>query len=62
MFLLLVTTANAADMSDDNITILSNGDNIITSDLSNNDIQSKFDNAKDGDTFEFTDEKYQNIF
>ena len=34
---------------------------IITSDLSNDDIQFKFDNANDGDTFEFTDKEYNNV-
>ncbi|MBR6927795.1 MAG: right-handed parallel beta-helix repeat-containing protein [Methanobrevibacter sp.] len=33
----------------------------ITSDLSNNDIQNLFDNAKEGDTFEFMDNEYKNI-
>lgn len=62
LFLILVSTVNAADIRDDNVTILSSGNNYkIVSDLSNEDIQSKFDNAKDGDTFEFTDEKYQDI-
>jgi parallel beta-helix repeat protein len=44
------------------MTILSSGNSIIiTSDLSNDDIQSKFDNAKDGDTLEFSDEEYNDI-
>ena len=33
----------------------------ISSDLSNDQIQSQFDSANDGDTFEFTDKEYKNI-
>lgn len=62
LFLLLVSAVSAADNTDDNMTILASGSNyIITSDLSNDDIQSKFDNAKDGDTFEFSDSEYKDI-
>lgn len=62
LFLFLVSAVNASDAQDDNMTILSNGaNNIITSDLSNEDIQSRFDNANDGDTFEFTDNVYKDI-
>lgn len=62
LFLLLVSVVSATDNQDDNITILASGSNyVITSDLSNDDIQSKFDNAKDGDTFEFSDYEYRDI-
>lgn len=63
IFLFLLSSVNAMDNQDTNITIISSGDsyNAITSDLSNEDIQSKFDNADDGDTFEFVDSKYHDI-
>ena len=62
LFLFLVSSVSATDIQDDNMTILSSGNNhFITSDLSNDDIQSQFDNANDGDTFEFTDPEYQDI-
>lgn len=62
LFLFLVSSVSAADIQDDNMTILSSGGNhFITSDLSNEDIQSQFDNANDGDTFEFTDPEYQDM-
>ncbi|MBR4447046.1 nitrous oxide reductase family maturation protein NosD [Methanobrevibacter sp.] len=63
LFLFLVSSVSSADIQDDNMTILSDGDTAIhiTSDLSNDEIQSKFDNANDGDTLEFTDEEYNNI-
>jgi parallel beta-helix repeat protein len=62
LFLFLVSYVSAAEIQDGNMTILSSGDTIaITSNLSNEDIQSKFDNAKDGDTLEFTDDEYQDI-
>ena len=62
LFLFLVSSVSATDIQDDNMTILSSGSNhFITSDLSNDDVQSQFDNANDGDTFEFTDHKYQDI-
>ena len=53
VFLFLVSAVSAEDAQDGNMTVLSSGGNhIITSDLSNEDIQSQFDNANDGDTFE----------
>ena len=63
LFLFLLSSAYAVDVHDNNMTILSSGHayNTITSNLSNDDIQLKFDNANDGDTFEFTDEEYNNI-
>ena len=62
LFLFLVSSVSAVDIQDDNMTILSSGGNhFITSDLSNEDIQSQFDNADDGDTFEFTDPEYQDM-
>ena len=50
--LLLVSTVSAAD---DSTTYQ------ITSDLTNDNVQFMFDNAVDGDTFEFTDKKYEEI-
>lgn len=63
LFLFLVSSASAVDVDNDNIAILSGSDNYqtITSNLSNDDIQSLFDNAKSGDTFEFTDSEYKNV-
>lgn len=62
LFLFLVSAVNAADVQDDNMTILSSGNNIIIpSDLSNDEIQSEFDAANDGDTLEFTDDEYKDI-
>lgn len=64
LFLLLVSSVSATNIYENNMTLLSDsGDNYetITADLSNEDIQSKFDNAKDGDTFEFTDKEYNDI-
>lgn len=62
LLLFLVSSVNAMDVQDDNMTIISSGNNhIITSNLSNEDIQLEFDNAKDGDTFEFSDGTYNNI-
>ena len=62
LFLFLVSSVSAMDAQDDNMTILSSGNNyVVPSDLSNDDIQSQFDNADDGDTFEFTDKEYRDI-
>lgn len=64
LLLFLVNSASAMDNPDNNMTIVSAGNNnyqTITSDLSNDDIQLKFDNANDGDTFEFTDKEYKDI-
>ncbi len=62
LFLFLVSSVNAADVQDGNMTIISSGNtHIVTSNLSNEDIQLEFDNAKDGDTFEFIDGVYNNI-
>ncbi len=63
LFLLLVSSVSAADVHNDNITISSDCGNYqtITSDLSNRDIQFLFDNAKMGDTFEFTDGEYRDV-
>ena len=63
LFLFLVSAVSAGDVQDINMTILSSGDNYYTigSDLSNDEIQVKFDNANDGDTFEFTDERYGDV-
>ena len=50
LFLLLVSSVSATNIYENNMTLLSDsGDNYetITADLSNEDIQSKFDNAKE---------------
>ena len=54
--LFLISATYAADNSQVNQTSCE-----ITSDLSNNDIQALFDNANDGDTFEFTGNEYNDI-
>ncbi|MBO6110593.1 MAG: adhesin, partial [Methanobrevibacter sp.] len=58
--LCLVSTVSANDeVVNTNFT---DGNNyVVTSDLSNDDIQSMFDNANNGDTFQFTSENYDNI-
>lgn len=64
LFLFLVSSVSANDIEDNNLTIASDGSanpEEITSDLSNDDIQSKFDNAKDGDSFEFIDKEYRDV-
>ena len=62
LLLFLVSAVSADDTQDVNMTILSSGGNhVITSDLSNENIQSQFDSANDGDTFEFTDKEYKDI-
>lgn len=63
LFLFLVSLVSAGDVQDGNVTVLSSGGNYhtINSDLSNDEIQVKFDNAKDGDTFEFTDMQYNDV-
>ncbi len=58
--LLLVSTVNAADINNNNLTSQSNSYQI-TNELSNDDIQVLFDNANDGDTFEFTSKEYRNV-
>lgn len=58
--LFLVSSVTASDIS--NSTIISQGNSYqITDEISNDDIQVLFDNAKDGDTFEFTSNKYDNM-
>lgn len=68
--LFLVSGVNAAD--NDTLVSSDGGNEIIaednagnsyqiTSDLSNDEIQTLFDNATDGDTFEFTDSEYENV-
>ncbi len=63
LFLFLVSSVNATDVQELNDTILSdcNSYHMIASNLSNEDIQNKFDNANPDDTFEFTDKEYNNI-
>lgn len=64
LFLLLLSSVSAIDSQECNDTLLSDGDadyQIVTSDLSNEDIQNLFDNANSGTTFEFTDNEYNNI-
>ncbi|MBE6499937.1 MAG: right-handed parallel beta-helix repeat-containing protein [Methanobrevibacter thaueri] len=58
--LILISSVNAQESQ--NKTILEESSNYqITSNLSNNDIQKIFDNAKDGDTLEFKDKQYNNL-
>lgn len=58
--LLLVSTANATDVYNINLSSQSNAFQI-SNELSNDDIQILFDNANDGDAFEFTSKDYKNI-
>lgn len=58
--LFLISAVSAADENKDNET-LSSTNYQITSDLDNNDIQTMFDEASEGDTFEFTDSTYNDI-
>ena len=61
--LFLVSAVSAADVSEHD-GIISSDDSTtyqVTSDLSNENIQFMFDMALDGDTFEFTDKKYDDI-
>ena len=58
--LFLISAVSAADENQTN-NILSSNNYQIASNLSNNDIQSMFDNANDGDTFEFADNEYNDI-
>ena len=61
--LFLMASVSATDDLQTNETAIAseNSNYQITSDLSNNDIQNLFDNAKEGDTFEFMDNEYKNI-
>ena len=64
LFLFFVSSVSAVNIEDNNMTSLSDGSNTnqnIANDISNDEIQSKFDNAKDGDTFVFTDKEYNDI-
>ncbi|WP_407412776.1 right-handed parallel beta-helix repeat-containing protein [Methanobrevibacter sp.] len=56
--LFLISTVSAADDLQNNNTITIYQ---ITSDLSNDDIQTILDNANDGDTFDFIDKEYKDI-
>ena len=58
--LLLVSTVNSVDINNNNLTSQSNSYQI-SNEISNDDIQMLFDNANDGDTFEFTSKEYKNI-
>lgn len=58
--LFLVSAVSASENQTDT-TLAANSNYQITSDLSNKDIQNLFDNANEGDTFEFTDKEYKNI-
>lgn len=58
--LFLVSSVNASNIIND--TIISQGNSYqITDEISNDDIQVLFDNANDGDTFEFSSKKYDNV-
>ena len=64
LFLFFVSSVSAVNIEDNNMTSLSDGSNTnqnIANDISNDEIQSKFDNAKDGDTFVFIDTEYNDI-
>lgn len=58
--LLLVSTVNATDINNNSLTSQSNSYKV-TNELSNDDIQSLFDNANDGDVIEFTSKEYKNM-
>ena len=58
--LFLISAVDAAG-NQTNDTLAAGSSYQITSDLSNRDMQNLFDNANDGDTFEFTDKEYKNI-
>lgn len=61
--LFLASAVSAADESQTD-GVLTSDDNMvyqITSDLTNENVQFMFDNAVDGDTFEFTDKKYEGV-
>ncbi|WP_458404265.1 right-handed parallel beta-helix repeat-containing protein [Methanobrevibacter sp.] len=58
--LFLLSAVSAADEDHSGNTLKSDSHQI-TSNLSNDDIQSIFDGANDGDTLEFTDSSYKNI-
>ena len=58
--LLLLSTVNASDINNNNLTSQSNSYKI-SDELMNDDIQVLFDNAHEGDTFEFTSKEYKNI-
>ena len=58
--LFMVSTVNALDIDNNNLTSQSNSYQV-TNELSSDDIQLLFDNANDGDTFEFTSKEYKNI-
>ncbi|AMD17683.1 hypothetical protein TL18_06395 [Methanobrevibacter sp. YE315] len=61
--LFLVSAVSAADESQANGIVTSYDNTVyqITSDLTNENVQFMFDNAIDGDTFEFTDKKYDGV-
>ena len=59
--LFLISTVNAADTSPIDDGVSTSNEHEITSDLSNDDIQSMFDNANDGDTFKFTSKEYNDV-
>ena len=59
--LFLISTVNAADTSPFDDGVSTSNEHEITSDLSNDDIQSMFDNADDGDTFKFTSKEYNDV-
>lgn len=58
--LLLVSAVNATDVNNNNLTSQSDSYKV-TNELSSDDIQVLFDNAKDGDVFEFTSKEYKNV-
>lgn len=61
LFTLFLVSAVSANDEVVNTNFSDGNSYIVTSDLSNDDIQSMFDNANDGDTFQFASESYGNI-
>ena len=59
--LFLISAVNATDDLQNNVIASNSTVYQITSDLSNDNIQTMFDNANDGDTFKFTDNEYKDI-
>ena len=58
--LLMVSTVNAIDIDNNNLTSQSNSYHV-TNEMSSDDIQVLIDNANEGDTFEFTSKEYRNV-
>lgn len=61
LFLISASYASEDSQHDQSLSASENNNYLVSSDLSNDEIQTMFDNAKDGDTFEFTSKEYKNI-